>query len=195
MSTTPTSFLPPSYHSPSTSFHGGHQSINGETTPVDANSFVTVPINGTSTRKVQKLTLANGYYCGDTLSGLKDGKGAQFNQNKDIIYDGDWVKNKRHGHGVSFDPQAGLTYTGKWEENVKQGAGTITFSNGSVYFDGTFSDDQPSSGTMNVQDEGTYRGEWQDGQFHSGTFIDLNGKVLNYTNGQIVETTKCCIIL
>ncbi len=198
-SSSPITSLPPSYsqHSPLTSFNGGgYGTINGDTTPVEASSFVTVPLNSSSSRKVQKILLTKGYYFGEAMSGMKDGKGTQFDENETIIYDGDWVKNKRHGHGFSFDPQTGLTYTGQWSENDKVGSGKITLDDGSVFFVGIFEADQPFSGTMNVRNEGTYSGGWKDEQFHSGTFTDLDGKVFHYANGERVETTKgCCIIL
>jgi len=196
MSSSPLTSVP-SFHydqySRLNSIQGGYGAINGDTTPVEATSFVTVPLNLSSTRKVQKMTLSKGYYYGEVLSGQKDGTGTQYDEKENVIYHGDWVKNKKHGTGTSFDPATRLTYTGQWADDSKQGAGTITQFGGTIYFEGIFMNDKPYSKI--VEGEGTYVGEWEDGQLSSGVFTDLNGKVFHYDNGQIVETTKCCIIL
>lgn len=131
-----------------------------------------------------------GYY-GETVNGIREGKGRLVTENSDF-YDGEWKNGKKHGHGI-YIYSNGVKYNGTWNNDRMDGYGSLIFPNGSSYY-GEFRDGAiTGNGTFKYTDKAEYSGGWKNGKWHGrGCFKLANGKEINavFDNQQIVEFIK-----
>lgn len=80
-------------------------------------------VNGKSKRK-----FANGFYVGDIVNGLFDGKG-KITLQTGQMYEGEFVKGKRSGKGVCVYPNK-EKYEGAWLNDMREGKGTYYYQGG-----------------------------------------------------------------
>ena len=110
-------------------------------------------------------TNINNYYVGETLNGLKHGKGIIYYPNGNVKYDGYFVNDKCEGFG-KYIKENGFIYIGQWMNGLKHGKGMIYYPNGNIKYDGYFVNDK-------------YEG--------FGKYIDITG---NYYIGQLLNNLK-----
>ncbi len=126
-----------------------------------------------------------GYYTGNLVSGVRQGKG-KITWYDGSTYDGEWNNGQKHGYGKSVWANGdtyvgewknhlmhgqgtyvwtnGNTYTGQWENNKKSGQGKFTWKSSGFVYDGNWINDvRQGKGTM-FFDNGKYVGDWKDGE-------------------------------
>jgi hypothetical protein len=130
-------------------------------------------------------------YTGETVNGVRDGKGKLVLENGDI-YEGNWKNGKKSGHGI-YLYLSGLKYNGNWEDDRMDGAGSLIFPDGSLYY-GDFSKGTiTGAGTFRYSDGAVYEGGWKNGKWNGkGVFRLPDGRMLNaiFADHQVIEILK-----
>jgi len=118
------------------------------------------------------------YYIGQSLNGLRYGKGILFYKDGKIKYDGYFVNDKYEGKG-KFIWEDGNYYDGQWLNGHKHGKGIEYYKNGSIKYDGDFANDKAEGNGKYIWEDGnSYIGQWMNGLKH--------GKgILFYKSGEI----------
>ena len=83
---------------------------------------------------------ANKYF-GDTINGVRSGKGKLYDKNGDLVYEGEFLNDKRWGKGISYATKANddsYYYEGDFENDKKHGVGVDLYGNGEVHYEGEF---------------------------------------------------------
>jgi len=111
-------------------------------------------------------------YEGDSVDGLKHGKGTMFYMGGDR-YEGDWVRGMEHGHGSkTFDAEdtesEGGTYVGEFANGVFHGQGKRIYTAGvmaGTSYDGEWANGERSGkGKITYPGGKVYEGEWESGK-------------------------------
>ncbi len=121
-------------------------------------------------------------YSGEWKNGLRSGKGVMNHSDKEK-YDGEWRSDNMYGYGSWFDKSGKLKYKGEWINNKYNGSGTLYDDNGDIYegtfsygnftngkltstmggrkyvYEGKFTDDDITEGSIIYPDESTYEGK------------------------------------
>lgn len=141
--------------------------------------------NSSSPSKSKKIVAG---YSGETLNGVREGRGKLITKNGDV-YEGYWKKGKKEGHGI-YLYASGIKYNGNWSNDKMDGYGSLIFPDGSSYY-GDFAEGAiTGNGVFKYADKAEYSGEWRDGKWHGrGRFKSANGRELNaiFANQQIVK--------
>ena len=72
---------------------------------------------------------------------MANGKGVEYNKNKEVKYDGEWSNGKKEGTGKYFD-KYGTYYIGQWKNDLKNGLGEVYLSNRIIIYKGNFINDK-----------------------------------------------------
>ena len=136
-----------------------------------------------------KLTyyINNTYYIGQFLNGLKHGKGAEYDEKDEIIYEGEFKNGKTEGFGrlnFSFltDKKFRGYYIGQFKNSLPHGKGTLYNKNDKIIYKGDFAKNKKNGkGRMNYEDGTYYIGEFLNNVEHG------EGKIFNNDNKIIYE--------
>ena len=151
-----------------------------------------------------QIVYENGnYYIGETKNGIRHGKGIQYYENGDIMYEGNFVNDEPEGEGKSHN-ENGSYYIGHFKNGMKNGKGIYYYPNGDIMYEGDYIDDEPEGNGKLVMENGNYYiGQFKKGKrhgkgksydkdgnlFYEGDFINElpNGKGIMYFDGNKYE--------
>lgn len=88
-----------------------------------------------NTNLAHDLPYKDGFYNGDIVAGIPEGKGTFTSST--LMYTGDFVKGQMNGKGTIEDFNTGIIYTGDVKSGAITGFGKYKFVDGSEY-EGTF---------------------------------------------------------
>lgn len=125
-------------------------------------------------------------YSGQTMNGLRFGKGLYKTRRNEVIYQGLWKNDNPHGEGkIVIDSD--LLYIGEFIEGVKTGIGKITSSNEQkVFYSGNFlNGEKHDFGQERYPDNSLYVGQYYQGKKQGkGKYYLENG---NYYEGEFAD--------
>ena len=129
--------------------------------------------------KKQRIDYEDGnYYIGEVVRGMRQGKGTQYYENGDILYEGDFVNDEPEGHGKMYY-ESGQYYIGQFKKGLRHGKGTHYYSNGEIMYEGDYVDDLPEGNGKLVMNNGNYYiGQFKKGKRHGrGKSYNKNGTI------------------
>ena len=129
----------------------------------------------------QKYIYENGdYYIGQSLNGLKHGKGIYYNKNNTILYEGDFVLNKIEGKGKYYW-ENGEYYIGEWLNGHRHGKGILYYKNNLIKYEGDFVNGKyEGKGQYNYKNGNFYIGEWLNGLRHGKGILFKRNNIIEY---------------
>ncbi|RZF32994.1 hypothetical protein LSTR_LSTR008707 [Laodelphax striatellus] len=154
--------------------------------------------NGYGCTKYNNGDVYEGYYKDGLACGYGTFKSGHFMTNSAYTYCGEWVSGQKQGYGVMDDITTGEKYMGCWNNNMRNGNGLIITRDG-IYYEGIFSQNEltgqalmifedgalcglemKSAGVLNGKGtmvfacgdrlEGSMHGQWSEGLRVTGTF-------------------------
>jgi hypothetical protein len=136
-----------------------------------------------------KIIFKNGFYLGETLQGIRQGRGAFIFEDGNY-YIGYWNNNLRTIYGRIFNSKNKLIYRGQFANGVKQGNGVQFFENGNRY-EGEFVNDVKSGKGIFYFANGTrWEGSFKNNQLHGEGILYSNDnsvkKSVKYENGKLI---------
>jgi len=136
-----------------------------------------------------KIIFKNGFYLGETLNGIRQGRGAFIFEDGNY-YIGYWNNNQRSIYGRIFNSKNKIIYRGHFSNGVKQGNGVQLFENGNRY-EGEFVNDVKSGKGIFYFANGTrWEGSFKNNQLHGEGFLysndNTNKKLVKYENGKLI---------
>lgn len=162
------------------------------------------------------LILQDGYYIGETLNGLRNGKGVMHysdgrtcegdwsqgqaygevvlkNKEGKIIYQGHIVNGRFDGKGILADQRAKQIYEGEFKDSLYHGYGRLFNLKKELLYEGDWKKGKRcGKGISYVQGKRSYEGEWRDGQPNGqGSSFDEEGNVLycgTWKDGFVLDT-------
>ena len=129
--------------------------------------------------KKQRIDYENGnYYIGEVFCGMRQGKGIQYYEDGDILYEGDFVNDEPEGHGKMYY-ESGQYYIGQFKNSLRHGKGTHYYDNGEIMYEGDYVNDLPEGNGKLVMDNGNYYiGQFKKGMRHGkGKSYNKNGDI------------------
>ena len=75
---------------------------------------------------------------GEYINGEKNGEGAEFNKEGQLIYNGQYVNGKREGKGNEYLGEKYLIYEGEFLNGERNGKGYEYYRNGNLKFSGQY---------------------------------------------------------
>lgn len=121
------------------------------------------------------IKYANGQYIGNTVNGVREGKGTYIWPNG-ARYEGDWKNDQRTGKGIYTWPN-GEQYEGDFINGYMHGQGTYRWPNGDVYKGEFINDEITGSGIIIWSDGTKYVGEFSNGEMQGhGTYYYTDGR-------------------
>lgn len=130
-------------------------------------------------------------YTGETVNGVREGKGRLVLENGDI-YEGNWENGKKSGHGIYLFAN-GIKYNGNWSEDLMHGDGSLIFPDQSQYYGELKKGKITGYGMFIYADGAVYEGNWKDGRWHGeGCFKLRDGRSLKavFADQQVVKILK-----
>ena len=118
------------------------------------------------------------YYVGQSLKGIKHGKGKIYYSDGNIKYEGEFVNGKKEGRGKLIFVN-GEYYIGQFSNNKLNGKGKMYYNNSTIKYKGDF---------VNGKMERSGKYIFEDGDYYIGQFSNgmRNGKgILYYKNNNI----------
>jgi len=170
------------------------QEINGDTY---VGNFKDNQMNGSGVK-----TFAHGdRYEGQFMDGMFYGRG-KYHYQDGSYYDGEYLatylhkgtnvvypmtNGQKHGYGVRVWSDGGR-YEGKWVDDKPEGFGFYSNAAKAIRFEGSFWAGKRYGHGVEINAQGTYEGQWQDGHMHGeGTFTKTDGR---YYKGEWFRGTK-----
>ena len=127
-------------------------------------------------------------YEGDTIQGMRTGKGREIWENGNI-YEGEYLDNERTGKGVFMWADGGR-YEGDFIKGVRTGKGVYTWADGAKH-EGEFLNDEFTGKGKRVWANGeSYEGDWKDNNKHGKgvyTWLDGTRQEGNFLNDKFAE--------
>ena len=114
----------------------------------------------------------NEYYIGQSLNGLKHGKGIIFDQFNNIIYEGEFKKGEKEGSG-RYNYEIGEYYIGDWLKGKKHGKGILYNKNNDIIYEGDYVNDKREGERQYIESDGEfYIGQFKNDKFNGqGKYI------------------------
>lgn len=111
--------------------------------------------NGYGCTKYNNGDVYEGYYKDGLACGYGTFKSGHFMTNSAYTYCGEWVSGQKQGYGVMDDITTGEKYMGCWNNNMRNGNGLIITRDG-IYYEGIFSQNELTGQALMIFEDGAY---------------------------------------
>lgn len=139
----------------------------------------------------QIIFYENGNYQGETINGMKHGKGKMIFKSGDI-YEGEWINDNKNGYGI-YIFKDNTIYEGNWVNNRIEGKGKHTFKDNTIYIGDWVNNNREGNGKYIYTNGNIYDGDWLNDKKHgNGQIIFEDGDVYKgiWINDRLKEIDK-----